>query len=87
MFWLGVLLSAVGGLWLVVNAFRSSGVLWALGSLLVPFVAQLYGVLNFGENKVPLLMSLAGIALFFMGYGSYVEQVQAMQAAAEAMPQ
>jgi hypothetical protein len=87
MFWLGALLSTVGGLWLVVNAFRSSGVLWGLGSLLVPFVAQIYGLLNFAENKIPLLLSVVGIALFFMGYGSYVEQMQAMQAAAEAMPQ
>ena len=87
MFWLGALLSTVGGLWLVVNAFRSSGVLWGLGSLLVPFVAQLYGVLNFADNKVPLLLSVAGLVLFFIGYGSYAEQVQAMQAAAEAMPQ
>ena len=69
------------------NAFRSNGVLWGLGSLLVPFVAQIYGVLNFAENKIPLLLSVVGIAMFFMGYGSYVEQMQAMQAAAEAMPQ
>jgi hypothetical protein len=87
MFWLGALLSTVGGLWLVVNAFRSSGVLWGLGSLLVPFVAQLYGVMNFAGNKVPLLLSVAGLVMIFAGYGSYVEQVQAMQAAAEAMPQ
>ncbi len=87
MFWLGALLSTVGGLWLVVNAFRSSGVLWGLGSLLIPFVAQIYGLLNFGENKIPLLLSVVGIALFFMGYGDYTEQVAAMQAAAEAAPQ
>jgi hypothetical protein len=87
MFWLGALLSTVGGLWLVVNAFRSSGALWGLGSLLIPFVAQIYGLLNFTENKIPLLLSVVGIALFFMGYGDYTEQVAAMQAAAEAAPQ
>jgi hypothetical protein len=87
MFWLGVLLSTVGGLWLVVNAFRSSGVLWGLGSLLIPFVAQIYGLVNFTENKIPLLLSVVGIALFFVGYGDYTEQVAAMQAAAEAAPQ
>ena len=87
MFWLGALLSTVGGLWLVVNAFRSSGVLWGLGALIVPFVAQLYGLLNFSENKIPLLISVAGIVLFFMGYGDYIAQVEALQAAAEAAPQ
>lgn len=84
MFWLGVLLSTVGGLWLVVNAFRSSGALWGLGSLLVPFVAQIYGLLNFGDNKIPLLLSVVGLVLVFMGYGDYVQQVAEMQAGAAA---
>ena len=66
MFWLGVTLSFVGGLWLVVNAFRAS-VLWGLGSLLIPFVALIFGLINFGENKIPLLLSVLGIAMYFMG--------------------
>ena len=86
MFWLGTILATIGGLWLAINAFRAGSTLWGIGSLLLPFVAQIYGFLNLAENKVPLLLSGIGLVLFFMGYGDYVEQVAAMQAAAEAAP-
>ena len=84
MFWLGMILASVGGLWLAINAFRAGNTLWGIGALLLPFVAQIYGFLNLDDNKVPLILSGIGLVLFFMGYGSYVEQVTAMQAAAEA---
>lgn len=86
MYWMGMLLCFVGGLWIVVNAFRNSGVLWGLGSLLVPLVAQVYALLNLGDNKVPLLLSVVGIVLLFMGYGDIVEQAALMQGA-DALPQ
>jgi hypothetical protein len=86
MYWMGMLLCFVGGLWIVVNAFRNSGVLWGLGSLLVPLVAQIYALLNLGDNKVPLLLSVVGIVLLFMGYGDIVEQAALMQGA-DALPQ
>lgn len=83
MFWLGVILSLVGSLWIVVNAFRTS-VLWGLGSLFVPFVSLIFALLNFAGNKIPLLLCVIGMVLCFMGWGSYVAQ---MQDAAAAMPQ
>lgn len=83
MYWLGIILLLIGGLWIVVNAFRTS-VLWGLGALLVPFVSLIFAVMNFGNNKIPLAISVVGGILMFMGYGSYIEQVAAMQAAAEA---
>ncbi|HEU0306599.1 MAG TPA: hypothetical protein VFR30_06485 [Lysobacter sp.] len=82
MFWLGVVLSVIGGLWIVVNAFRTS-VLWGLGSLLVPFVSLIFALMNFSENKIPLLISVIGTVLVFTGYGSYVESM-ALQGAMEA---
>lgn len=78
MFWLGIILSLIGGLWIVVNAFRTS-VLWGLGSLFVPFVSLIFAIMNFSENKVPLIISVIGTILVFMGYGSYVEQAAALQ--------
>lgn len=78
MFWLGVVLSLIGGLWIVVNAFRTS-VLWGLGSLLIPLVSLVFALMNFSENKIPLLISVIGTVMMFMGYGSYVEQAAAMQ--------
>lgn len=78
MYWLGIVLSLVGGLWIVVNAFRTS-VLWGLGSLLIPFVSLIFALMNFAENKVPLLLCVIGLVLVFMGYGAFVEQAAALQ--------
>ena len=86
MFWLGMIMASVGGLWLAINAFRSGSALWGIGSLLLPFVAQIYGFLNLDDNKIPLVLSGIGLVLLFMGYGDYVDQVAAMQPAAEAAP-
>jgi hypothetical protein len=83
MFWLGVILSFVGSLWIVVNAFRTS-VLWGLGSLFIPLVSLIFAIMNFAENKIPLLLCLLGMVLCFMGYGSYIAQ---LQDAGAAMPQ
>jgi hypothetical protein len=81
MFWMGMLLGCVGGLWLAVNAFRNTGALWGVGALIVPFVAQLYGLLNLDDNKGPLILSLAGIVLCMLGYGDYAAPVQPLEAA------
>lgn len=82
MFWLGVALSVIGGLWIVINAFRTS-VLWGLGSLLVPLVSLIFALMNFSENKIPLVISVIGTILVLMGYGSYAESM-ALQGAVDA---
>ena len=75
MYWLGVVLSVVGWLWLVVNAFRTS-TMWGIGSLLISPISLIFGLLNFAENKIPLLLSVVGIVLYFMGIGNDVAQMQ-----------
>lgn len=79
MFWLGILLSGVGGLWLTVNAFRNSGALWGLCTLVIPLVAQIYGVRHREGNTVPLAISLAGLMLFWLGYDDYLAYMEAAQ--------
>ena len=86
MYWLGAVMCLIGGIWIVVNAFRNSGVLWGLGSLFVPLVAQIYALINFGQNKIPLLISVAGIVLMVVGFGDIMQQAAALQDAG-AMPQ
>jgi hypothetical protein len=86
MFYLGMCLTFIGGLWIVVNAFRNGGVLWGVGSLLVPLVGLVYGLLNFAENKLPLVLYAAGIVLCVIGWGSIAEQA-ALQGAMSGMPQ
>lgn len=68
MFWIGTILILVSWLWIAVNGFRKS-VLWGLGCLLVPLVGLIFAVLNFAENKIPLLLYVAGIVLFVVGGG------------------
>lgn len=77
MFWLGVALSVIGWLWLVVNAFRESA-LWGIGSFIISPIALIFGLLNFGENKIPLLLSVVGLVMYFMGVGAAAEQAMSM---------
>ena len=64
-------MSFVGWLWLVVNAFRQSA-MWGIGSLLISPIALIFGLLNFAENKIPLLLCVVGIVLYFLGVGDAV---------------
>ncbi|MEG3791758.1 hypothetical protein V1318_16695 [Lysobacter sp. CCNWLW3] len=72
MYLLGLGLSVIGVLWIVVNAFRES-VLWGLGSLLIPLVALVFAIMNFSENKIPLLICVVGTVLTVMGMPSMAE--------------
>ncbi|NUO76225.1 MAG: hypothetical protein HOQ32_09445 [Lysobacter sp.] len=81
MYLLGLALSAIGVLWIVVNAFRES-VLWGLGSLLIPFVALIFGLMNFSANKIPLLLCLIGAVLIAVGMPSMAELTAAANASA-----
>jgi hypothetical protein len=38
----------------------------------------IFGLLNFGENKIPLLLSVVGLVMYFMGAGSMAEQAMSM---------
>lgn len=69
MYWLGVALCLIGGLWIVINAFRKS-IWWGLGSLIIPFVAVVFAIMNFAENKIPLAIYVVGIILLVVGMPS-----------------
>ncbi|KRA14571.1 MULTISPECIES: hypothetical protein [unclassified Lysobacter] len=81
MYLLGLALSVIGGLWIIVNAFRES-VLWGLGSLLIPLVALVFAIMNFSENKIPLLICVVGTVLTIMGMPSMSEIAATAQPAA-----
>lgn len=65
---LGLVLIAVGTIWIVINAFGES-VMWGLGALLLPFVAVIFALMNFAGNKLPLLLYIAGVVMYVMGGG------------------
>lgn len=59
---LGWLISAVGGVWLLVAAFRTS-LLWGFLTLFVPLAGIVFVFAHWDEAKRPFLVSLAGIAV------------------------
>lgn len=69
MYYLGIALCVIGGLWIVINAFRKS-IWWGLGSLIIPLVALVYAIMNFAENKIPLAIYVVGIILLVVGMPS-----------------
>jgi hypothetical protein len=62
LFYIGVLISIVAGIWLLVVAFKTS-VWWGLGSLLIPFVALVFVIMHWQVAKKPFLWNLLGAVL------------------------
>ncbi len=56
----------VGGIWLLVVAFKTS-VLWGVLSLLVPFAALVFVCKHWDVSKKPFLIQVGGIALAVLG--------------------
>lgn len=61
LFVVGVILASVGGIWVIVRAFRES-VLWGVGSLLV-VMWPVFVVMHWQESKKPFVIWLAGVVL------------------------
>lgn len=59
---IGLLVSLIGGIWLLVVAFQES-VWWGLGSLFLTPVAIVFVILHWQVSKKPFLISLAGTIL------------------------
>lgn len=72
MYYLGIALCLIGGLWIVVNAFRTN-VWWGLGSLLIPFVALVFAIMHFAGNKIPLAIYVVGLILLVVGLPSMAQ--------------
>ena len=54
--YIALLCGVVGWLWIVVLAFSEGETLWGIGSLIIPLVALIFGIMNFEETKIPLLL-------------------------------
>lgn len=63
---LGLLISLIGGIWFLVEAFKES-VLWGLGCLLCGIVSLIFLIQFWRAAKRPFLLSLLGNALCFGG--------------------
>lgn len=62
---IAMLMGVIGGVWLLILAFRKS-MLWGLGSLLLPFVILVFAVMHWSETQEALMLQVAA-ALIMMG--------------------
>lgn len=63
---IGVLISAVGSIWLLIEAFQES-ILWGLGCVFVPFIPLIFLVMHWSKCAKPSLIMLVGTALGIIG--------------------
>lgn len=63
---LAYLVSAVGGIWLLVVAFKESA-MWGVISLVVPLGAFVFVVMHWHVAKTPFLLNIGGAVLAVMG--------------------
>lgn len=61
----GMIISLVGGIWLLVVAFKQS-IWWGLGSLLIGPVALVFTIMHWQVAKKPFLISLGGTVLLIV---------------------
>jgi len=63
----GVIIAVIGGIRLIIAAFRTN-ILWGLGCLIFMYpIMLLYTLLNWSAAKGPFLNNLAGIVLIIVG--------------------
>lgn len=63
---IGLIVALVGGIWLLVEAFRES-ILWGLGALFIPFVGLIFAILHWDKGGKPLLIGIVGNVIMFAG--------------------
>lgn len=60
-----IVLTLVGWVWLVVLGFKDHWA-WGLGILIIGFLGLVYGFMNFSKAKIPTIMLLVGLILYFV---------------------
>ncbi len=63
---IGLIIAVVGGLWTLVETFKT-GILWGIGSILVPFVSLIWLVTHWEEGSGPFAISVIGGVLYAGG--------------------
>ena len=64
---LGLIIGLIGGIWLLVLAFKES-VLWGLCCLLVPFASIVFIIMHWSDAYKPFLVSLAASAVYGLSF-------------------
>jgi FtsH-binding integral membrane protein len=63
---IGLLISAVGSIWLLIEAFQES-ILWGLGCVLVPFIPLIFLVMHWSKCAKPTMVMFAVTVLAIIG--------------------
>ena len=63
---LGYIIAAVGGIWLLVVAFKTS-IGWGLASLFIPFAGLVFVFTHWDDAKKPFFINLCGIPFIVLG--------------------
>jgi len=66
LFFIGVIVMVVGGIWMLIEQFNTS-LIWGLGCLFVPLVSLLWLIMHFDRGMYPLITWIAGMALLIGG--------------------
>ena len=72
---LAIVLTLVGWIWLVILGFKDHWG-WGLGIFFFGIVGLVYGFMNFAKAKIPTLMLLAGIILYFVAGAAMLSSMQ-----------
>lgn len=56
-----MIVGAIGWLWIVVTAFSDGEAIWGVGCLILWPVSLIYGIMNFGDLRIPFFMLLVGM--------------------------
>lgn len=64
--YIGLFLCIVGGIGMLIAAFKTS-MLWGLGCLLIAPVSLLFLITNWGVAKNPFFLQLVGVGIIFLG--------------------
>lgn len=63
---LGVILLLIGGIWILVEAFKES-IVWGLCSLFIPLVALVFAFMHLDRTKRALVIYAVGLVLTVIG--------------------
>jgi hypothetical protein len=69
-----IVLTLVGWVWLVVLGFKDHWG-WGLAIFFIGFVGLVYGFMNFSKAKIPTIMLLVGLILYFVAGASMVSNM------------
>ena len=63
---LGLIVAAVGGIWILIEAFKEN-VLWGIGCILFNPISLFFVILHWDVAKKPFFINLAGAAIMLIG--------------------